>query len=1130
MNLERIYSDIKKDKEFSNYINQAWSKYFLLLTNELDKNSPKYTISNEKISLLAFLYLDVGCNYLENEKDESKGREFLNQGASLIDQTFSPIDHTDIMKYSLLIGSLSYFISCQYSKAYITMNKIKDLSPISNLVFLFIKKDFKKLKDETGKIFAGENYFEEEKETDSKHEYYIEEKIYLESIAKIFNAVINYYLSGDNNFLYRAKETTEILLELSRIEKKDEMWWIMRLLLLLIKVVECNSLWNGIEKMFSPMSNEYQIFINKYIRTLYFQKIPVTELFLGQREAIKKYLENQQGCVISMPTSSGKTRVAEIAILHTYLKNKDNKVIYIAPFKSLCFEIENSFEKNFRNLGIEISHLYGGHLFSSNEKSFFEISNIVIATPEKIKALIRYDKTILENVKLVIFDEGHLIGGENDRDQKTELFLEELKYLFTKIHEIDIRFLFMSAVLANPDVLSKWLFDSEKLFVQNKQTVAEKRQGLIVYQDYTKEKVAVNLEWYNHFTREKGKAYNRNFIERIDIPLEKGKRKKRFFPSNENQTVVAVAHKLRKNGGVLIFAGRKDSVFTIAEEYSTYLKLKQEPQFIFKDKKLWSAFKDTCSDIINSNSKEDWVKYASEGIFCHSANLFGNARILMEKLMISENPRVIIATSTLGQGVNLRVSSIIFRTIKQGKDPLTYNQFWNIAGRAGRAFVDTEGKILIFSQKDSMSKEKAWNYFKTGELEPVVSFWDSTIASFERVSRKNNIEFQTLLNFIAEGKSTPIDDVNNEIHKYLELTGDTLLALFDNNNQDKDEIEEIIHGLLIYAQKKHLDDCEEYINKLSDLLKATKKRLVIITDNNKGKWNLLTKTGLTISNANYIYKKTEDFIILLNEYNNSDKKLELLEKIEYLIKDMSLLTNDNNFDSIEFREVERKWISGETVKLDKYRDYFEYKFPWILNGIAQLLYQSDKDSEANLLRELGQMVNLGLPDLNAVLVYLSGIGSRKSAIEIANKLDNGVFTPETTKNDVRKEILRLFKSKNFDVSDSAKVWCELLDNNAKNIKKERVHVASDILEYLNKAEINKGDSSKNDIEQMHLYFINNKLFLISIDLSVKIDVTNLIKLEEKYISDIYFRYNQSDKKWYIKSFNPNTEFFPLYNK
>ncbi|WP_301221151.1 hypothetical protein [Bacteroides caecimuris] len=91
----------------------------------------------------------------------------------------------------------------------------------------------------------------------------------------------------------------------------------------------------------------------------------------------------------------------------------------------------------------------------------------------------------------------------------------------------------------------------------------------------------------------------------------------------------------------------------------------------------------------------EWFTFAKMGIFCHNADLLLDVRLPLERLMRSEKTRVIVATSTLVQGVNLRVSTVISSTRYQAGTAITKRDFWNIAGRAGRAFVDHEGKILV---------------------------------------------------------------------------------------------------------------------------------------------------------------------------------------------------------------------------------------------------------------------------------------------------------------------------------------------------------------------------------------------------------------------------------------------------
>ena len=70
-------------------------------------------------------------------------------------------------------------------------------------------------------------------------------------------------------------------------------------------------------------------------------------------------------------------------------------------------------------------------------------------------------------------------------------------------------------------------------------------------------------------------------------------------------------------------------------------------------------------------------------------------RLALEKLMRSTAPKIIVATTTLGQGVNVGISTIIVPTPYVSGKKMTKRDFVNICGRAGRAFVDGEGKILF---------------------------------------------------------------------------------------------------------------------------------------------------------------------------------------------------------------------------------------------------------------------------------------------------------------------------------------------------------------------------------------------------------------------------------------------------
>ena len=57
--------------------------------------------------------------------------------------------------------------------------------------------------------------------------------------------------------------------------------------------------------------------------------------------------------------------------------------------------------------------------------------------------------------------------------------------------------------------------------------------------------------------------------------------------------------------------------------------------------------------------------------------------------------RVVIATSTLTQGVNLPFETILIPGLKRQTGRLTPQEFANLIGRAGRPGVATEGQALV---------------------------------------------------------------------------------------------------------------------------------------------------------------------------------------------------------------------------------------------------------------------------------------------------------------------------------------------------------------------------------------------------------------------------------------------------
>lgn len=240
-------------------------------------------------------------------------------------------------------------------------------------------------------------------------------------------------------------------------------------------------------------------------------------------------------------------------------------------------------------------------------------------------------------------------------------------------------------MLPNSDDLGTWLTNSKDFVYKDVWRPSDERLGVLEWDGEN-----VNLNWESN-DKERS-SFNRKFIVQEQLPLAQRQRKPKYFPGDKNEAVAATAYKLRTFGPVLIFVGKKVSVFVMA---AAYLKcLGHSPNdFKWSNIEDWSAFELACLETYGQDS--NWLLYARKGILCHNSDLHSDVRLPMERLMRKDKPLAIIATSTLGQGVNIGVSTVIFSTIFQSDGQLKAREFWNIAGRAGRAFVDHEGKILV---------------------------------------------------------------------------------------------------------------------------------------------------------------------------------------------------------------------------------------------------------------------------------------------------------------------------------------------------------------------------------------------------------------------------------------------------
>ncbi len=151
----------------------------------------------------------------------------------------------------------------------------------------------------------------------------------------------------------------------------------------------------------------------RFIALLLCKQRSEIDLWLSQLPAAARAANQSDDLVVSLPTSAGKTRIAELCILRCLAADK--RVIFVTPLRALSAQTEVSLQRTFGPLGKTISTLYGSIGVSGFDEDVLRESNIVVATPEKLDFALRNDPSLIDDVGLLVFDEGHMIGlGERE--------------------------------------------------------------------------------------------------------------------------------------------------------------------------------------------------------------------------------------------------------------------------------------------------------------------------------------------------------------------------------------------------------------------------------------------------------------------------------------------------------------------------------------------------------------------------------------------------------------------------------------------------------------------------------------------------------------------------------------------
>src|SRR2546428_34137 len=174
------------------------------------------------------------------------------------------------------------------------------------------------------------------------------------------------------------------------------------------------------------------------------KKQGIEELYPPQADAIGPALLGEN-LVLAIPTASGKSLVAYLAILASVLRG--GKALYIVPLRALAAEKYEDL-KEFESIGVKVGISVGDY---DSADPTLEKFDVIVATSERADSLLRHRTQWLQQLSVVVADEVHLIN-DSDRGPTLEVTLAKLRQVNPRA-----QVLALSATIKNSDQLAKWL-------------------------------------------------------------------------------------------------------------------------------------------------------------------------------------------------------------------------------------------------------------------------------------------------------------------------------------------------------------------------------------------------------------------------------------------------------------------------------------------------------------------------------------------------------------------------------------------------------------------------------------------------------------------------------------------------
>ena len=696
---------------------------------------------NESVMRLDDANRLIHCALVEREAGEPQWIESMRRAGELLEWLSHSEFHLEDLPIQLLAAAAYQLAGYPARSLGLLKDSLHD-EPVSAILMSMLSGDFLKLTEGVVEFWEDVGFCQNKVGINTEGESEFSERVSQWITAETIRALgilCAYMRWGEEDRLPAALSKLDAVSKVYLHGYDSYGWLLMKLCSEIAAVYYDCSLRNSIKSLKKSTSQDGQRVFERYIRYNYSWRKGLA--WPSQIRGIQK-LDSNLSFALCTPTGSGKTTIAEMAIIQSLFVDEENElqdvmsegiILYLVPSRALATEVESKLSTVMNRISntnrVIVTGLYGGTDWGPTDAWLTaDDKTVLICTYEKAEALIRFmGPLFLHRVALVVLDEAHSImfdgrdvslRNSNSRSLKLESLCSRL---FFHIPE-NSRIIALSAVAAGiEDSLASWVMNEpDSTSIKNDYKSTRQLVGRLECLPNRRFQIRYDIMDGASLEFKDGDANDVPFVPEPFPPCppaqawevegpDKHLRPHLFWAAMN----LAAPDNKGEQHSVLISITQK--IDNYAKDFLALIDLWEEdsiPNF-FKEpieawkSELWKNSLRSCADYFGEESKE--YRLLSKGIVLHHGKMPGIMSRLLVELIQKRVVHVVVATSTLSEGVNLPFETILIPSLRrwgveENKEIfISQQEFKNLIGRAGRPGSGTEGRSLI-----SLSNQPGW--------------------------------------------------------------------------------------------------------------------------------------------------------------------------------------------------------------------------------------------------------------------------------------------------------------------------------------------------------------------------------------------------------------------------------------